>query len=144
MATSFRWASYNTPDAAVAGATLNALANAAYAYGAEIDNSVGLYLYGDLTVALSSAVTSVSPAFLNVYILPNIDTHYTATTGNPGSSYISGVWLGAGGSIQYFQVRGMVLPPSKMTIVIQNNLGVAFPATTTSVCSLYRYYEQSI
>ena len=143
MAT-FKWLAYNTADTAVAGATMNALATAGFAYGAEIDNSTGLYLYGDLTLALSSTVTSVAPALINVYLLPNIDTHYVASSGNPGGSYLAAVGSYTAGSIQYMQVRGIVLTPNKFKIVIQNLLGVSFPATSTSVCSLYRYGEQSV
>ncbi|MDB5849795.1 MAG: hypothetical protein JWP29_3547 [Rhodoferax sp.] len=140
-----KWTVYNTADTAVAGATMNALANGAYAYGAEIDNSTGLYLYGDLELALSSAVTSVAPAFLSVFIIPNVGTgNYVASAGNPGSSYLRGTGSFAGGSIQFMQVQGLILTPGKFKIVIQNNLGVALPATSTSVCSLYRYGEQSI
>lgn len=142
--TTSKWLGYNTPDVAVAGATMNALANAAYAYGAEIDNSTGLYLYGDLTLALSSAVTSVAPAFLSVFLLPNIDTNYVASAGAPGASYLAGTGSFTAGSLQFMQVRGLILTPNKFKIVIQNNLGVALPATTTSVCSLYRYGEQSV
>ncbi len=143
MATTFRWLPYNAPDVAVAGATLNALATAGYAYGAEIDNSVLLYTLADLTVALSAAVVSVAPASLTVFVLPNIDGNYTTAAGNPGSSYSAGTYSGAGGSVQFMQVRGIILPPNKFKIVLLNALGVALPATTTSVCSLYRYGEQS-
>lgn len=144
MATVSQWTAYNTADTAVAGATMNALANAGYAYGSAIANNTGLYLYGDLTLALSSAVTSVAPAYLSVFIIPSIDGNYTASSGNPGASYLAGYASGPGGSIQYMQVRGLILPPAAFKIIIQNNLGVAFPSTTTSVCSLYRYNEQSV
>lgn len=144
MATTLKWLAYNTPDTAVAGASMNTLANAGYAYGAEIDNSSGLYTLGDLTLALSSAVTSVAPAYLSVFLLPNIDTNYAASSGNPGVSYLAGTYYGPGGSVQFIQVRGIVLTPNKFKIAIQNNLGVALPATNTSACSLYRYGEQSV
>lgn len=139
----FKWTSYQAADTAVAGATMNALANGAYAYGAEIDNSIGLFQYGDLSLALSAAVTSVAPAFLSVFLLPNVDTNYQASSGDPGISQLVGTWSGPGGSIRYVQVRGIVIP-QKFKIVIQNNLGVALPATSTSVCSLRRYSEQSV
>lgn len=143
MAT-LKWLAYNSADTAVAGTTMNAQANAAFTYGAEIDNSSGLYLYGDLTLALSSAVTSVAPAYLSVFLIPNIDTNYVASSGNPGASYLVGTGSFTAGSIQYMQVRGLILTPNKFKIVLQNNLGVAFPSTNTSVCSLYRYGEQSV
>lgn len=144
MATTNKWTAYNTADSAVAGVTLNGLANTSYAYGAEIDNTTGLFFYADLTVALSSAVTSVAPAFLSIFMLPNIDGNYISSSGNPGASYLAVTFSGAGGSVQYIQVRGIILSPTRFKIVIQNNLGVAFPATNTSVSSLYRYSEQSI
>lgn len=144
MAATFKWLAYNTPDTAIAGATMNALANAGYAYGAEIDNSAGLYTLGDLTLALSSSVGSSSPASIAVFLLPNIDGNYTAASGNPGASYWAGTASGPGGSVQYMQVRGIILTPNKFKLVLQNNLNVSFPSTNTSVCSLYRYAEQSV
>lgn len=143
MATIVKFTPYNTADVAVAGASMNALAIGAYAYGAEIDNSTLLYEMGAFTLALSSAVLSVAPAFLSVFWLPNIDGNYTAASGNPGTSSLVGTWSGPGGSVQFMQVPLLNIT-LKGKVVIQNNLGVALPATTTSVCSLRRFADQAV
>lgn len=148
--TTFRWTPYNTFDVAVLGTgaasatSINTLANAGYAYGAEIDNSTLLYLYGDLALSLSAGVTAVAPAFISVFLLANVDGNYSYATGNPGASQLAGTWSGIAGTIQFMQVRGIVLPPNKFKIVIQNNLGVAFPVSTTSTAKLLRYGEQDV
>lgn len=144
MATTFKLTAYNTADTAVAGTSMNALANSTgFAYGAEIDNSTDLYTHGDLSLVLSSAVTSVAPAYLAVYLIPNVDGNYVATTGNPGASYLVGTTAVTAGSITNIQVRGLVIS-QKFKIVLSNNLGVAFPSTNTSVCALRRYSLQSV
>lgn len=143
MATTLELTAYNTADTAVAGTSLNALANAAYAYGAEIDNSTALYLYGDIAITLSSAVTSVAPAYFSIFLIPNINGNYVASSGNPGTSYWQGNFVGAAGSITNLQIVGLRLT-QKFKIVVQNNLGVALPATNTSTCQLYRYGQQSV
>jgi hypothetical protein len=40
-------------------------------------------------------------------------------------------------------LRGIILPPQSFKLMVNNVLGVAFPATSTSTCKLYRYNEQS-
>jgi hypothetical protein len=144
MASTLKWTAYNTPDTAVAGATMNALTNTSFAYGSEIDNSSGLYLYGDLVLSLAASLTAVAPAYLLVYLIPNIDTNYVASSGNPGSSYVIGTGSYTAGTLQFMQVRGLILTPNKFKIVIQNNLGATFSASNSHVCSLYRYSEQLV
>jgi hypothetical protein len=147
----FKWTSYNTADTAVAGASMNALANGAFALGAAIDNTSGLYLYADLQLVLSSAVAV--PAGLPtiaIWLLPAIDgTNYpnppggTAVLG-PTNLVVGTISAVPSVSSSVFSFRGVPLSPSLFKIMIQNNLGVAFPSTNTSVCSLYRYGEQAV
>ena len=52
------WTAYNTADD-VGGTAFNSLADAAGAISSEIDNSTGLYRWGDLEITQGGAVTSV-------------------------------------------------------------------------------------
>jgi hypothetical protein len=133
----------------VAGASMNALANGAYALGAAIDNTSGLYLLGDLVIKLSSAVTAgATLPTLPVWILPAIDgTNYPTPPGGtagaaPGNLLAGTAAMVASVSTSLIVIRGLVLLPSLFKVLIQNNLGVAFPATSTSTCQLFRYGEQ--
>jgi hypothetical protein len=147
----FKWTTYNAADTAVAGTSMNALANGAYALGAAINNTSGLYLLGDLLLTLSSAVSvpAGSPS-IGIWILPALDgTNYPnppgGTAGNaPGTLYAGTITMVASTSTSIMVARGLVLPPSLFKVMIQNNLGIAFPSTNTSACSLYRYGEQSV
>jgi hypothetical protein len=136
-------------DTAVAGSSLNALANGAYALGAAINNvptdgTTISYDMGDLTITLSSAVTAGSGApNIVVWVLPAVDgTNYptppgaSAAAGPPGLSYT--FQQVASVSTSTVVCRDIPIPPYNFKIMIQNNLGVTFPATTTSTCRLQR------
>lgn len=150
----FKWSAYNTADTAVAGSLMNALATGAYTQpGTAINNTVGLYLYGDLSITLSSAVSVPSGGLptISVWLLPSLDggTTYPLPPGNAAAAPPANLLVGTmamvpGVSTSSMVLRGIVLPPSFFKILIQNNLGVAFPSTSTSTCSLYRYYEQAV
>lgn len=148
----FKWTAYNTADTAISGTLMNALANAAYTQpGTAIDNTSGLYLYGDLSIKLSSAVSVPAGApTISIWILPAIDgTNYPNPPGNaaaqPPANLLAGtIVMVPSVSSSVMIARGLVLPPSLFTVLIQNNLGVAFPATNTSTCQLFRYNEQAV
>jgi len=142
----FKWSSYNTADTAVASTSLNALANGSNAIGAAIDNTSGLYLYGDLAIQLSSTVTPTGMPAIPVWLVPSLDGTNYATSGSSVSANLLVGTITAAASVttSVLILRGIVLTPGKFKIQIQNNLGVAFPATNTSTCSLYRYYEQAV
>jgi hypothetical protein len=148
----FKWTSYNAADTAVAGASMNALANTAYALGAAIDNTSGLFLYGDISIVLSSAISlpAGSPPTVGIWILPSFDgTNYPtppgATAGVAPANLLAGtIAMVASTSTSIMMARGLVLPPAKFKVLIQNGLGVAFPSTNTSTCLLYRYGEQAV
>jgi len=146
----FKWTAYNAADTAIASASLNALGGSgSYALGAEIDNTTGLYLLGDLVITLSSAVSVPAGApNVIVWILPAPDGSYPVppgtTAGAASVSLIAGtIVMVPSVSTSKMVCRGLVLPPSKFKIQIQNNLGIAFPSTSTGTCLLYRYGEQS-
>ena len=137
-------------DTAVASASLNALGGSgSCALGAAINNtptdgSTISYDLGDLTITLSSAVTTgANTPNLVVWILPAVDgTNYPTP---PGSSAAA-----APPSLSYtFQQVPSVststivcpnipLPPYNFKVQIQNNLGVALPATNTNTCQMQR------
>lgn len=136
-------------DTAVAGTSMNALANAAYALGAAINNTPTAgttvsYDMGDLTITLSSTVTSGagSPSII-VWVLPAVDgTNYPSPPGATAASAPLGL------SYTFPMVASVVtgtiicpnipIPPYNFKIQIQNNLGVALPATNTSACQMQR------
>lgn len=143
-----KFSSYNTADALIdstAGAasstSLYALANAAYAYSPEIDNSTLQYTLGEIELALSVTITLAAPATLTVLLLPNVGSgNYAASSGNPGPGYYAGgVQLVVGATPQYIQILRVPLVPYKFKIVVLNNLGVALPSNTLSTLKLYRY-----
>ncbi len=153
MAATAKWTAYNTADIAVAGASMNALASGSYALGAAIDNTAASfgYLYGDLELVLSSAVTaSAGSPYIAIYLLPTMDgSNYPnppgATAGaTPASYFVGTILANASAAFTVGQLRGIVLPPQNFKIEIQNVLGVSLPATSTSTCKLYRYNEQSV
>lgn len=153
MAVTAKWLTYNTADTAVASASLNALASGSYALGAAIDNTVTSngFLYGDLELVLSSAITSgTGSPYVGVYLLPTMDgTNYPTppggTAGATGFQYFVGsMATPASTSTQVLHLRGILLPPQSFKIMIQNVLGAALPSTNTSTCKLYRYGEQAV
>lgn len=136
-------------DTAIAGASLNALANGSYALGAAINNvptagTTVSYDMGDLTITLSSAVTAGSGnPNLVVWILPAVDgTNYPSPPGASAAAAPLGLSftfpMVASVSTTTIVCPNIPLPPYNFKVQIQNNLGVAFPATTTSTCQLQR------
>jgi hypothetical protein len=136
-------------DTAVAGASMNALANGAYALGAAVNNtptdgSVISYDMADLTITLSSAVTAGSGTpGITVWILPAVDgTNYPSPPGGTAGAaplYLSSSFtVVASVSTTTIVCPNIPIPPYNFKVMIQNNLGVAFPATSTSTCQLQR------
>jgi hypothetical protein len=138
-------------DTAIASTSLNALANGSYAIGTSAinnsptDGTTVSYLKGDLTITLSSAVTTGSGTpYVTVWLLPAVDgTNYPnppgTTAGAAPSSNIRGTYTGvASTSTTTITVEGMDLPPYNFYVQVQNNLGIAFPSTNTSTCKLQR------
>lgn len=136
-------------DTAIAGTSMNALADGSYALGAAIDNrptsgSVIGYDMGDLTITLSSAVTAGSGApYVQVWILPAVDaTNYpTPPGGSAGNApmYLSYSFpMVASTSTSTIICPDIPLPPYLFKVMLLNKLGVPFPSTNTSTCQLQR------
>lgn len=143
-----KWTARGAADTLVAGTSLNALADAAYALGAEIDNGTDLKLYMDIDLVLSAAVTAGAGApFVAFHLMPSLDGTNYPTPGNtaavPPSGYLAGtIAANASASFTRGSLRGVVIPPGKFKLIVQNKLGVAFPTSDTSAISGYRYGEQ--
>jgi hypothetical protein len=138
-------------DTAIAGTSLNALGGSgSYAMGAAINNTptdgtTVSYDLADLTITLSSAVTAGSGTpTLVVYVLPEIDaTNYPTPPGSSAgaapANLIAGTYVGvASASTSTIVVTNIPIPPYNFKIMIQNNLGIALPATNTSTCQIQR------
>lgn len=137
-------------DTAIASTSLNALGGSgSFALGAAINNvptpgSVVSYDVADLTITLSSAVTAgAGSPFIAVWILPAVDgTNYPTPPGASAGAAPIGL------SYSFQQVPSVStstivcpnipIPPYNFKVMIQNNLGVAFPATNTSTAQLAR------
>lgn len=154
-----KWTDFNAADTAVASASLNGLLSGAAAanhvLGAAIDNRLsasGGWVYGDLEIVLSAAITTGAGApFLAAFIIPALDgTNYATTNGastaGPTASQYGGQRVSppAATAVQVLHIRGLILPQSLFKVMLNNQLGVALPATSTSTCKLYRYSEQSV
>lgn len=133
----------NTIEIAIANASLNALASTGYALGTAIDNrpttgTVVAYDLADITITLSSAVVAVAPAYLTIWVLPAVDgTNYPSPPGgSAGAAPISMSYnyQFVAASTTTLICQNIPIPPYLYKVMIQNNLGVAFPATNLSNC----------
>lgn len=142
---------YQSADTAVAGSSMNALANGSWALGSAIDNSTLRYPFGDIELVLSSAVSAGSGSpVVEVYLLPSADggTTYPTPPGGSAGTTPAGYWVGniiANASANFTSglLQRVDLTPGFFRIEIRNQLGVAFPSTNTSTLKLYRYSLQS-
>jgi len=139
-------------------ASLSAIASGAAAancvLGSEIDNfSAGnRFLYGDLLVNFSAAIvaTGFGP-FLDCFLLASPDgVTYPTSTGAAVAEIVSPIYsvgpvpaAANGLTKKAFLFRGIVLPPTKFRLMMNNQLGAAFPTSTTSTATLYRYGEEA-
>lgn len=149
MATTFSQAVNGSLDTAIAGASLNALANGSYALGSAINNtptvgSVVSYDLADLTITLSSAITtgSGSPNIV-VWILPAVDgTNYPSPPGGTAAAAPAALSMTfqqiASVSTTTIVCPNIPIPPYNFKVQIQNNLGATLPATNTSTCQMQR------
>ncbi len=155
MASIGKWLGYSAPDTVIVGTSLNALADGAYALGPVIDNtgsgSPDLRLYGDFELILPSAVTAGSGSpYVGIYLLPAMDgTNYPTPPGGsagaaPASYLVGSILANPSASFTVGHYRGAPLSPCALKIMIQNKLGVAFPASNSISLKLYRYTEQAV
>jgi hypothetical protein len=133
-------------DTAVAGSTLNGLTNGSLALGAAINNaptdgSTISYDLGDISITLSSAVTTGSGTpNLVVYIIPEVDgANYpsaTAATVSPNLGYT--FQFPASQAQTTLVCMNIPIPPYNFKVALVNNLGATLPATNSSTCQMQR------
>lgn len=149
MTTHFSQSLNSSLDTAIAGSSLNALANGGYALGSAINNtptdgSTISYDLADLTITLSSAVAAGSGTpNLVVWILPAVDgTNYPNPPGSSAAAAPAGLSysfpLVPSVSTSTIVCPNIPIPPYNFKVQIQNNLGATLPATNTSTCQLQR------
>ena len=141
MANAIKWA---TPaSASVATTELNALANAAYAIGAEFDNGTSKSEYGQILVYLGS-LTPGAGGYLSLYMVSAMDgTNYDRlVSNNPGvHKLLCTITLDTGASAKYLTTPVFALAPFKTKFVLQNVSGVAL-ASTTNTLTLYHWNDE--
>lgn len=164
MTTRSGWSGGPAADTAIAGADLNALASgtaaANYKIGAAIDNrgSEGHgYYYGDLeivfrdgTPADTTITTGAGAPFLDIYFIPSADgsryatTNGAATAGPTQDGLRARAWAApASTALGIIYIPRLILPAFYFKVMINNQLGAAFPSTNNTLCRLYRYGERS-
>lgn len=136
------WTAYNTADD-IGGTAFNSLADGSGAISSEVDNSSGLYQYGDLEVTAGGAITSVgTDAEIRVFLVPTYDGTNYPVPGSTGSTFTGSQYVGAISSVEMVGTvavtsytngtfRGLVLPPTKFKIGLVNELGAAMHSSMT-------------
>lgn len=156
-----RWTTYDAFDTAVASTDLNGLASgtaaANFRLGATIDNSTARRLYADIeivfrdgTPADTTITAGAGAPFLDIYILPSLDggTRYPTTNGGATAGPTALIYravsliVPASTAVGILVARQVILPPAAFRVMINNQLGVAFPANNNSLCRLRRYGEE--
>lgn len=145
------WTAYSGAVTLIAGATLNGITNGSWATGAAVDNSSDLNELMDVSLRLSSAVTPSGAATrIDVYLVPDTDPDdgtglYATSRDDVAADTPAQYKVGEIGAMvvasgyRYGMLRGVVIPPGRFKIQIENNLGVSFPATATNACEGFKY-----
>ena len=144
------WTAYNTADD-IGGTAFNSLADGSGAISSEIDNSSGLYRWGDLEITQGGAVTSAGlDARIDVFLIPTYDGTNYPVPGSTGSTFTASQKVGTISSVEVVgtvavtsytngTLRMIQLPPTKFKIGAVNELGAAFNSSVT--VKLRRYNE---
>ena len=147
-----KWTAYGAADTLITGADMNSLANGSWATGVDtlVNNGTDLKLYMDIDLALASAVTAgAGSPRVDVYLIPvpngtnPPNPPGTTAQAAPIPSYVGGILAVASASFTRGSLRGIVIPPGSFGIIVQNNLGVSFPASGNTLLG-YRYSEQAV
>lgn len=136
------WQAYNAADD-IGGTAFNSLADGSGAISAEIDNSAGLFMFGDLEVTQGGAVTSVGlDARIDVYLITAYDGTNYPVPGSGGTTFTGSQYVQSISSVETVgtvavtnytngSAREIRLPPTKFKIGLVNELGAAFNASVT-------------
>lgn len=145
------WSDYSASIELIAGASMNALADGAWVTGGVINNATAKAELMDIAVRLSAAVTPVGAANrIDVYLVPDANpddgsgvfaTSRADVAADTPAQYkvgeIPGMVVASG--FRYGVLRGVIIPPGRYKIQIENNLGVAFPSSDASACEGFTY-----
>jgi len=114
-------------------------ANAYTSESDEIDNSTLKYLSADFEW-VNTAVLTVSPATIGLYLIPSLDdTNYptwtqgTADTPENDQYFIGSFTLVVGSVPQREVFRNVSLPPGKFKVAVRNKAGIALALTGSSL-----------
>lgn len=136
------WTAYNTADD-IGGTAFNSLADGSGAISSEIDNTSGLYQWGDLEITQGGAVSSSGiDARIDVYLIPTYDGTNYPVPGSSGSTFTGSQYVGFISSVETVgtvaatnftngTLRSILLPPTKFKIGAVNELGASFNASVT-------------
>lgn len=165
MTTRLGWSTYAAAVTAITGTTLNALASgtaaANFKLGDVIDNRASEghgYLYGDLEIVFRNDTDSADATitagagapFLDVYWVPSIDgtrfatTNGAATAGLTQSRLLVRNWpVPPSIALGIIYIPGITLRAPYGKIMLNNQLGVAFPTNNHTICRLHRHGERT-
>jgi hypothetical protein len=122
---------------------LNALTDGSNKIGAAIDNTTDLALFMDVELYLAS-FTPVSPAFINLYLIPSVDgTNYE--DGGDSVDPLQGVQkytrgLSTTATAKLAVYPRIILPPGLFKLLLMNESGASLAASGNTL--KYRTYSQ--
>jgi len=146
MANEINWSDY--PAATTYLTTeLNALADGGNKLGAEIDNTANGDMYMDLELYVAEQGSARgSGAYVALYILPSVDgTNYCYggdSLDPPANTWTANFLLDAAVTARYATLTHILLPASKFKLLLINETGQAFAATSTTL--KYTIYNEEI
>jgi hypothetical protein len=113
---------------------LNALANAARAISAAIDNTTALNLYDDLEFVVTFGTGPTDGMPVDLYLIPSFDGGTTygdgdASTAPPQNHYAASFNVRSTTSAQRIVLRDVPIPGLFYKYVLDNKTGQAFAAT---------------
>ncbi len=138
MANAIKWEGAPVAEGNVLSTELNALATGSRtAAGTEIDNSTNLDKYGFLELAVDFVSAPSAGAYCNIYMVMALGgTTYAdgSASVDPGAdAWVIGIPILASTAAQNKQVGPILLPPSKVKFILENQTGQAFPASGSTL-----------
>jgi hypothetical protein len=145
------WTAFSGAVTLIAGTSLNSLANGGWVTGATVDNSTDKTEMMDIAVRLSSAITPFGAgARIDVYLIPDANpddiggifanSRADVSADTPAQYKVGEIpGMAVASSFQRGVLRGVVIPPGRFKIQLENNLGVAFPSNDNNACEGFKY-----
>lgn len=138
MPNAIKWETTPTSRSNVLSTELNSLANGSRTnVGTEIDNSTNLDKYGWLELSVTFGSAPSAGAYLNIYmVMAPGGTNYAdgSSSVDPGAdAWVASIPILASTSAQRKTVGPILLPPSKIKFICENQTGQAFPASGSTI-----------